>query len=56
MCGPICEVVVAIHDIAGLCAVGTSYLNLQKAIAALSDNDLQASVRPFGRDMTKQSD
>ena len=32
-----------------------SYLNLQKAIAALSGNDLQAPVKPLGRDMTKQS-
>jgi len=31
-----------------------SYLNLQKAITALSDNDLQAAVKLFGRDMTKQ--
>ena len=31
-----------------------SYLNLQKAIAALPDNDSQASVKLFGRDMTKQ--
>ncbi|MBV9342202.1 MAG: hypothetical protein JO159_15125 [Acidobacteria bacterium] len=36
-------------------ALKASYLNLQKAIAALSDNDLQAPVRLFGRDMTKQS-
>jgi uncharacterized damage-inducible protein DinB len=35
-------------------ALKTSYLNLQKAIAALSDNDLQAPVKLFGRDMTKQ--
>ena len=32
-----------------------SYLILQEAISALSDNDLQASVKLFGRDMTKQS-
>ena len=32
-----------------------SYLNLQKAIAALSDNDLQVPVKLFGRDMTKQN-
>ena len=36
-------------------ALKASYLNLQKAIAALSDNDLQAAVNLFGRDMTKQS-
>ena len=36
-------------------ALKASYLNLQKAIAALSDNDLQAAVTLFGRDMTKQS-
>ena len=36
-------------------ALKASYLNLQKAIAALSDNDLQAPVKLFGRDMTKQS-
>jgi uncharacterized damage-inducible protein DinB len=36
-------------------ALKASYLNLQKAIAALSDNDLQAAVKLFGRDMTKQS-
>jgi uncharacterized damage-inducible protein DinB len=35
-------------------ALKASYLNLQKAIAALSDNDLQAPVKLFGRDMTKQ--
>ena len=34
-------------------ALKASYLNLQKAIAALSDNDLQAPVKLFGRDMTK---
>ena len=31
-----------------------SYANLQKAITALSDHDLQAPVKLFGRDMTKQ--
>jgi uncharacterized damage-inducible protein DinB len=31
-----------------------SYVNLQKAITGLSDNDLQARVKLFGRDMTKQ--
>src|ERR1700758_1541875 len=36
-------------------ALKASYLNLQKAIAALSDDDLQAPVKLFGRDMTKQS-
>ena len=36
-------------------ALKASYLNLQKAIAALSDNDLEAPVKLFGRDMTKQS-
>ena len=35
-------------------ALQASYLNLQKAITALSDNDLQAAVKLFGRDMTKQ--
>jgi len=35
-------------------ALKTSYANLQKAINALSDSDLQASVKLFGRDMTKQ--
>jgi len=35
-------------------ALKTSYVNLQKAIAGLSDNDLQAPVKLFGRDMTKQ--
>ena len=32
-----------------------SYLNLQKAITALSDTDLQSPVKLFGREMTKQS-
>ena len=36
-------------------ALKASYLDLQKAIAALSDNDLRAPVKLFGRDMTKQS-
>ena len=36
-------------------ALKASYLNLQKAIMALSDNDLQTTVKLFGRDMTKQS-
>jgi uncharacterized damage-inducible protein DinB len=35
-------------------ALKTSYVNLQKAITGLSDNDLQAPVKLFGRDMTKQ--
>jgi uncharacterized damage-inducible protein DinB len=34
-------------------ALTASYINLQKAIAALSDNDLQTPVKLFGRDMTK---
>ena len=32
-----------------------SYLDLQRAIAVVSDSDLQAQVKLFGRDMTKQS-
>jgi len=36
-------------------ALKASYLNLQKAITGLSDSDLQASVKLFGRDMTKQA-
>jgi len=35
-------------------ALKASYANLQKAIAGLSDNDLQTHVKLFGRDMTKQ--
>jgi uncharacterized damage-inducible protein DinB len=35
-------------------ALKASYLNLQKAIAELSESDLQAPVKLFGRDMTKQ--
>ena len=35
-------------------ALKASYVNLQKAITGLSDNDLQARVKLFGRDMTKQ--
>jgi uncharacterized damage-inducible protein DinB len=31
-----------------------SYVNLQKAITGLSDNDLQTTVKLFGRDWTKQ--
>jgi uncharacterized damage-inducible protein DinB len=36
-------------------ALKASYANLQKAITGLSDSDLQASVKLFGRDMTKQA-
>ena len=35
-------------------ALKASYVNLQKAITALSDNDLQTTVKLFGRDWTKQ--
>jgi uncharacterized damage-inducible protein DinB len=35
-------------------ALKASYADLQKAITGLSDNDLQAPVKLFGRDMTKQ--
>jgi uncharacterized damage-inducible protein DinB len=35
-------------------ALKASYDNLQKAIAGLSDNDLQTHVKLFGEDMTKQ--
>jgi uncharacterized damage-inducible protein DinB len=35
-------------------ALKASYDNLQQAIMALSDKDLQAPVKLFGRDMTKQ--
>ena len=35
-------------------ALKASYVNLQKAITGLSDNDLQSPVKLFGRDMTKQ--
>ena len=35
-------------------ALKASYVNLQKAITRLSDNDLQAPVKLFGRDMTMQ--
>ena len=34
-------------------ALKASYVNLQKAITGLSDNDLQAPVKLFGEDMTK---
>jgi uncharacterized damage-inducible protein DinB len=36
-------------------ALKDSYVNLQKTITGLSDNDLQAPVKLFGRDMTKQA-
>jgi len=36
-------------------ALKASYANLQKAITALPDNDLQTPVKLFGRDMTKQA-
>jgi uncharacterized damage-inducible protein DinB len=36
-------------------ALKTSYANLQKAIAGLSDSDLQTPVKLFGKDLTKQS-
>jgi uncharacterized damage-inducible protein DinB len=35
-------------------ALKASYIDLQKAITGLSDSDLQAPVKLFGRDMTKQ--
>ena len=35
-------------------ALKASYANLQKAIAGLSDNDLQTHAKLFGEDMTKQ--
>jgi uncharacterized damage-inducible protein DinB len=35
-------------------ALKSSYVDLQKAITGLSDNDLQAPVKLFGEDMTKQ--
>ncbi len=35
-------------------ALKASYVNLQKAITGLSDNDLQTHVNLFGEDMTKQ--
>ena len=34
-------------------ALKASYVDLQKAIVGLSDNDLQAPVKLFGREMTK---
>ena len=36
-------------------ALKTSYANLQKTIEGLSDSDLQAPVKLFGKDMTKES-
>ena len=35
-------------------ALKTSYINLQKVITGLSDNDLQTTVKLFGRDWTKR--
>src|SRR5579863_7848686 len=35
-------------------ALKASYVNLQKAITGLSDSDLQAPVKLFGHDLTKQ--
>jgi uncharacterized damage-inducible protein DinB len=35
-------------------ALKTSYANLQQTIAGLSDADLKAPVKVFGRDMTKE--
>ena len=35
-------------------ALKTSYANLQQTIARLSDSDLKAPVKLFGRDMTKE--
>ena len=35
-------------------AIKTSYANLQQTIAGLSDADLKAPVKLFGRDMTKE--
>jgi len=35
-------------------ALKASYANLQKAIAGLSDSDLQTPVKLFGHDLTKQ--
>src|SRR5512142_2175116 len=35
-------------------ALKASYVDLQKAITALSDNDLHAPVKLFGRDWTKR--
>ncbi len=38
----------------GVRSVAEVFNHLQKAITALSDNDLQAPVKLFGRDWTKQ--
>ena len=35
-------------------ALKTSYVNLQRAITGLSDNDLRTTVKLFGRDWTKR--
>jgi uncharacterized damage-inducible protein DinB len=35
-------------------ALKASYVNLQEAITGLSGNDLQATVKLFGRDWTEQ--
>jgi uncharacterized damage-inducible protein DinB len=36
-------------------ALKTSYANLQKTIQGLSDSDLKAPVKLFGKDFTKES-
>jgi uncharacterized damage-inducible protein DinB len=36
-------------------ALKSSYADLQKAISGLSDSDLQAPIKMFGRDMSKQA-
>ncbi len=36
-------------------ALKTSYANVQKAIEKLSDGDLNAPVKRFGRDFTKEA-
>lgn len=36
-------------------ALKTSYDNLQQTISGLSDSDLKATIKLFGRDMTKES-
>ena len=36
-------------------ALKASYVNLQKAITGLADNDLQTPVKLFGEEMTKQA-
>jgi uncharacterized damage-inducible protein DinB len=35
-------------------ALKTSYVNLQRAISGLSDNDLRTTVKLFGREWTKR--